>query len=96
MVIDQRNDLSTRLKQIGGVDPASLAIINGTTKDKQSTTSIGAQFAGLNKKTQQEKSLFKALAGENGLSLPNGVIIPPPAKLFSSYISFVSNSAKPP
>ena len=80
LVIDQRNDLSTRLKQIGGVDPASLAIINGTTKDKQSTTSIGAQFAGLNKKTQQEKSLFKALAGENGLSLPNGVIIPPPAK----------------
>ena len=80
LVIDQRNDLSTRLKQIGGVDPASLAIINGTTKDKQSTTSIGAQFAGLNKKTQQEKSLFKALAGENGLSLPNGVVIPPPAK----------------
>lgn len=80
LIIDQRNDLSTRLKQIGGVDPASLAIINGTTKDKQSTTSIGAQFAGLNKKTQQEKSLFKALAGENGLSLPNGVVIPPPAK----------------
>ena len=80
LVIDQRNDLSTRLKQIGGVDPASLAIINGTTKDKQSTTSIGSQFAGLNKKTQQEKSLFKALAGENGLSLPNGVVIPPPAK----------------
>jgi hypothetical protein len=79
-VIEQRNDLSTRLQQIGGVDPASLALINGTTKDKQSTTSIGSQFAGLNKKTQQEKSLFKALAGENGLSLPNGIIIPPPAK----------------
>ena len=79
-VIEQRNDLSTRLQQIGGVDPASLALINGTTKDKQSTTSIGSQFAGLNKKTQQEKSLFKALAGENGLSLPNGLIIPPPAK----------------
>jgi hypothetical protein len=80
LVIEQRNDLSTRLQQIGGVDPASLALINGTTKDKQSTTSIGSQFAGLNKKTQQEKSLFKALAGENGLSLPNGIIIPPPAK----------------
>jgi len=79
-VIEQRNDLSTRLQQIGGVDPASLALINGTTKDKQSTTSIGSQFAGLNKKTQKEKSLFKALAGENGLSLPNGIIIPPPAK----------------
>ena len=79
-VIEQRNDLSTRLKQIGGIDPASNALINGITKDKQSTTSIGSQFAGLNKKTQQEKSLFKALAGENGLSLPNGVIIPPPAK----------------
>jgi|688.fasta_scaffold02540_4 hypothetical protein len=80
LVIEQRNDLSTRLQQIGGVDPASLALINATTKDKQSTTSIGSQFAGLNKKTQQEKSLFKALAGENGLSLPNGIIIPPPAK----------------
>jgi hypothetical protein len=79
-VIEQRNDLSTRLKQIGGIDPASNAIINSTTKDKKSTSSIGSQFAGLNKKTQQEKSLFKALAGENGLSLPNGVIIPPPAK----------------
>jgi hypothetical protein len=79
-VIEQRNDLSTRLQQIGGIDPASNALINSNTKDKQSTTSIGSQFAGLNKKTQQEKSLFKALAGENGLSLPNGVIIPPPAK----------------
>lgn len=79
-VIEQRNDLSTRLQQIGGVDPASNALINSTTKDKQSTTSIGSQFAGLNKKTQQEKSLFKALAGENGLSLPNGLIIPPSAK----------------
>lgn len=79
-VIEQRNDLSTRLQQIGGVDPASNALINSTTKDKQSTSSIGSQFSALNKKTQKEKSLFKALAGENGLSLPNGLIIPPPAK----------------
>ena len=80
LVIEQRNDLSTRLQQLGGINPASNALINSTTKDKQSTSSIGSQFSGLNKKTQQEKSLFKALAGENGLSLPNGVIIPPPAK----------------
>ena len=81
LAVEQRNDLSTRLQQLGGIDPASNLLINSNTKDKQSTSSIGSQFAGLNKKTQKEKSLFKALAGEDGISLPNGVIIPPPAKV---------------
>ena len=76
--IGQRNDLSTTLNQMGGVDPASNALINSTTKDKQSTSAIGSQFSGLNKKIQQRNDYFTEIAGKTGTTLPDGTIITPP------------------
>jgi hypothetical protein len=76
--IGQRNDLSTTLNQMGGVDPASNALINSTTKDKQSTSAIGSQFSSLNKKIQQRNDYLTEIAGKTGTTLPNGTIITPP------------------